>query len=141
LLVAGAWLEQIHPGRLLWHTVISAPLVGVMILVAEPGLKTYGGLSGLATGVVVLLSLDQLRTSGTTRWLWTGGLVLVALKAAYDATHPVALFAHYDQPGLRTSSSAHAAGAIIAVFHYAALRLTKTIPPGPIAASRRQGSG
>lgn len=141
LLAAGTWLEHMRPGLLLRYTLLAAPLLSMAILIGEPGLKTYGGLSGLATGVVVLLGCHQLRAPGPARWVWAGMLILVAVKSTHDAIHPVALFVHYNQADFRTSSTAHAAGAIIAVFHYAAIRLAKTIPPGPMTGSRRQGSG
>ena len=123
LLAAGAWLERVRPGLLLRHTLVAAPLISLAILAAEPGLQTYGGLSGLATGVVVLLGLHQLRTPGTPRALWIGVLALVALKSASDFASPTAWFAHYAAPGIRTSSTAHAAGALVALVHFGASHL------------------
>lgn len=118
LLAAGAWLEHVRPGLLLRHTLVAAPLISLAILAAEPGLQTYGGLSGLATGVVVLLGLHQLRSPGAPRGLWIGVLALVAAKSASDVASSTAWLAHYASPGIRTSSTAHAAGALVALLHF-----------------------
>jgi rhomboid family GlyGly-CTERM serine protease len=155
LVAAGTWLERLHPGRLFRHTLVAAPLIGSAVLAGEPGLDFYGGLSGLATGVVVLLALPQVRTSGAGRWLWAGVLALVALKLVRDQVAPAALFADLGTSGARASTTAHAAGAVAALLHHALNRWQewrqgaptpqvappKTAPPGPVADSRRQGSG
>lgn len=147
LLAAGAWLEWLRPGLLLRHTLIATPFIGLAVLVLEPGLTAYGGLSGLATGVVTLLALHQLRTPGRPRLLWAGMLVLVALKAFRDLGQPDALLVGYGAPDVRTSAVAHAAGAVAAGLHRGLGRLLgrakrrKVKPPGPVTDSRRQGSG
>lgn len=122
LVSAGAWLEHVRPGLLLRHTILAAPFIGVAVLTFEPALQTYGGLSGLATGVVVLLCLHQLRSPDPLRGLWIGVLALVAAKSASDVASSTAWFAHYATPGIRTSSTAHAAGALAAVFHHTVRR-------------------
>jgi rhomboid family GlyGly-CTERM serine protease len=118
LLLAGSWLEHIQPGRLWRHVVVAAPFISLSVLVFEPGLRVYGGLSGLSTGVVVLLALHHLRAPGASRLLWTAVLALVAVKSVHDLAHADALFARYDLPGVRTAATAHAAGALSAVLHY-----------------------
>jgi rhomboid family GlyGly-CTERM serine protease len=127
LLVTGAWLERVHPGLLLRHILIAAPIISLMVLVFEPALQTYGGLSGLATGLVVLLSLHQFREPGPARITWAGILAFVAFKAIHDANLSGALLVTYDRPGVRTSTSAHATGAITAVLHYAGIYLFRRI--------------
>ena len=122
LLAAGTWLERVRPGALIRHALGATPLIGFAILVLEPGLQAYGGLSALATGVVVLLALQQLRSPGTGRWLWAGVLTLVALKCGGDLLHLGPGFARYDESIVRTSTTAHAAGAIVAALQFAAGR-------------------
>lgn len=123
LLAAGAWLERVRPGLLWRHTLLAAPLLSLALLVFEPGLQAYGGLSGLATGVVALLALHQLRTPGAVRLLWAGVLALIAVKTTHDVTPADPWLVRYDQAGVRSSAIAHAAGAIIAVLYYMAGRL------------------
>lgn len=122
LLAAGTWLERVRPGTLLKFALVAPPLIGFAILATEPGLKTYGGLSALATGAVVLLGLHQLRTPDAPRLLWSGVLALVALKCGGDLLHLGPGFARYDEAAVRTSTTAHAAGAIAAALQFAAGR-------------------
>jgi rhomboid family GlyGly-CTERM serine protease len=132
LLAAGTWLERLRPGLLLRHTLLAAPLISWALLVFESGLQAYGGLSGLATGVVVLLALHQLRTSGSARPIWMIVLALVVLKATGDATPNGMTFVRYEQAGVRASSLAHAAGAVIAALHYLSeLLLARPTRAGP----------
>ena len=122
LLAAGTWLECVRPGRLWRHALVVTPFISLAILVLEPGLQAYGGLSALATGAVVLLGLHQLRTPDASRLLWIGVLGLVVLKCAGDVLHLGPGFARYDEATVRTSTTAHAAGAIVAVLQFAAGR-------------------
>jgi hypothetical protein len=98
-------------------------------------------LSGLTTGLVVLLALHQLRTPGAPRWPWAGVLGLVAFKTVGDLSHTGAWFVRYDAPGVRSSSVAHAAGALVAVLHYGAERLNggRWRPPENETAGARDG--
>jgi rhomboid family GlyGly-CTERM serine protease len=143
LLAAGIWLERVRPGLLWRHALIVPPFLSCAILVLEPNLQAYGGLSGLATSVVVLLGMQQLRIPGSARWLWAGVLALVASKVAAEAFLGAGCFVRYGTSGVRTAWSAHAAGALLAAAHHG-LSLksrSKIAPPGPVADSRRQGSG
>lgn len=151
LLLAGSWLEYLQPGRLWRHAACSAPFIAASVLVFEPGLRVYGGLSGLAMSVVAFLTLEQIRTSGAPRLPWLLVLLLLAAKAGHDLATSESWFARLDGAGVRTSSIAHAAGLTAAVLHVAglrgldrlrSLRAGKEIaPPGPVTGSRRQGSG
>ncbi|MDI1248591.1 MAG: rhombosortase [Lacunisphaera sp.] len=114
LLGAGACLERRHPGLLLVFTVIAAPLISLTLMLGEPAMQTYGGLSGLATGAVVLLALTELdRDSRDRAWGW-GLLILVVAKIAFDATQTSTLFAGFGTQAVRSSVLAHAAGAAAA---------------------------
>lgn len=128
LLAAGTWLERVRPGALLKFALGATPLISLAILATEPRLQTYGGLSALATGAVVLLGLHQLRTPDAPRLLWAGVLALVALKCAGDLLHLGPGFARYNESSVRTSITAHAAGAIAAALQFAAGRWRKWRP-------------
>lgn len=114
LLVSGAWLEKLHPGWLLRYTLVAALFISLTLLLGEPAMHAYGGLSSLATGVVVLLALAQLGRRGPGRSWWLGVLVLVALKIASDATQATALFAGFNPQNVRPSALAHLGGAVTA---------------------------
>jgi rhomboid family GlyGly-CTERM serine protease len=117
LLPVGMWLERLRPGLLWRHVLVATPLVSCAILTLEPDLQTYGGLSALATSVVVLLALRQCRAARAGRWLWISVLALVAAKILAEARFGGAGFARYESASVRTAWSAHAAGALAAVFH------------------------
>jgi rhomboid family GlyGly-CTERM serine protease len=133
LLAAGTWLEHTRPGLLWRHTCLAAPLIGLAVMIGEPRLQIYGGLSGLATGVAVLLALHQLRVPGPSRWIWAAVLALIAIKSVYDVTQTDALLVAFAQPGVRSSTTAHAAGAIVALAHFCIGRLFATSLPGIFA--------
>lgn len=140
LLGAGVWLERLQPGRLLHLALVAAPLISLALLVGEPAMQAYGGLSGLATGLVVLLALTQLGRRGQDRRWWCGLLVLVMVKIATDATQTEALFVGFGPQAVRSSALAHAAGAAAALalflIHPARLRTDPApqlapLPPDP----------
>jgi rhomboid family GlyGly-CTERM serine protease len=139
LVLAGSWLESVRPGLLARHILLAAPCISLAILACEPGLQVYGGLSGLATGVVVLLALHQFTAAEALRWPWIGVLAVVFLKALVDLQQTTPLLATFTAPAVRTSTTAHAAGAICALSHHAGLRFQrlKMKPPGPVTGSRR----
>jgi rhomboid family GlyGly-CTERM serine protease len=115
LLTAGTCLERLRPGLLLRHVVIAAPLIGVAIMIFEPALRSYGGLSGLATAVTVLLSLHHLRLATPARPIWIGVLALVAAKSVHDALFPGSLLVDYTHAAIQPSVTAHLAGAVVAM--------------------------
>lgn len=135
LLGAGAWLARRHQGLLFTCALLGAPLIGLALLLGEPAMQTYGGLSGLATGVVALLALTELGRRGQDRpWGW-GLLILVAAKIAFDATQTSALFAGLGTQAVRPSVLAHAAGAAAALALYFVRRIhPRHLPdqPSPI---------
>jgi rhomboid family GlyGly-CTERM serine protease len=141
---AGLWLERLQPGWLPRYLLAGAPLISVALLLAEPAMQAYGGLSALATGLVVLLALAQLVRPGAERARWWAVLLLVAAKTAFDCGHPEALFARFDVPGIRASATAHAAGALTALAFFLSrglrfcLPLTRAAHPAssPSSASR-----
>ena len=127
LLGAGAWLARRHQGLLLTYTLIVAPLISLALLLGEPAMQIYGGLSGLATGVVVLLALTELGRRGSDRVWWCGLLVLVAAKTGVDAVRGDSLFVGFGAQAVRSSVLAHAAGAVAAVALFLA-RSTRAHP-------------
>lgn len=130
LLGAAAWLEHLRPGWLLHYTLVGAPLISLVLLVGEPAMQIYGGLSGLATGVVVLLALTQVGRPGSARSWWTGALVLIAVKTAFDASHAHALFAQFDSRAIRPSALAHVAGAGTALAFFLSRPIRFCLPLG-----------
>jgi rhomboid family GlyGly-CTERM serine protease len=124
LLGAGAWLERLQPNRLPGFLLLVAPLISVILLIGEPGMQSYGGLSGLAVGVVVLLALTQRanRHAGAARTGWGVLLAIVALKLIVEAAQAAPLFAGFGTSTVRPSTLAHAAGAVMALLFFLSAR-------------------
>lgn len=114
LLAAGSLLERTRPDRLLRFTLLAAPLISAAVLIGEPQLAAYGGLSGLATGTVTLLALTELERSSRDPIWWIGFLLLVAVKSGFDAVSHRSMFSHL-ATGIQVSSTAHLAGLCAAV--------------------------
>jgi rhomboid family GlyGly-CTERM serine protease len=133
LLGAGAWLERLQPGSLVRWLVAGAPLISLTLLVGEPAMQVYGGLSGLATGAVVLLALMQWDRRPRSRVWWGAGLALVALKLGVEAAQPAPLFAGFSG-AVRPSVLAHAAGAALAAAFFLSRNFAASLPGrGPVA--------
>jgi len=119
---AGGWLEWILPRPARWFYLLAPPAISAALLVAEPALTRYAGLSGVATGVLVLLALVQWRRDAAApAWFWPAVLALVAVKVAVEARGPTPLFARFD-PDIRVVPLAHLGGIACAVIAYVALR-------------------
>jgi rhomboid family GlyGly-CTERM serine protease len=119
---AGGWLEWILPRPARWFYLIAPPAISAVLLVGEPTLERYAGLSGVATGVLVLLALVQWRRDATAPvWFWPAVLALVALKVAVEARGTTPLFARFE-PDVRVVPLAHVAGIGCAVIAFLAVR-------------------
>jgi rhomboid family GlyGly-CTERM serine protease len=135
LVMAGAWLERRRPGLLTPFVALSAPALSFMLLLAEPRMQYYGGLSGLATGAVVLLALTGLEHRGPARVGSIALLLATALKLGVEAIRATPVFV--DLGGtVRLSASAHTAGALAALLfsgirHLVTLRQTVLIVSHP----------
>ncbi len=113
--LAGAWIERagFRGGRWLW--VIAPPLVSLLMLLGEPTLARYGGLSAMATACVVFACLGELRCADAQRAVWWIILALVAVKVAWEFYTGDTIFARFDGSTVRAIPLSHAAGALAAV--------------------------
>lgn len=112
---AGIWLERIAPRLARWFYLAAPPALSAVLLVGEPSLVRYAGLSGVGAGVLVLLALIQLgRDRRSQVWFWWGILLLVAAKVVVEAVSRAPLAAHFG-PGIRVVPLAHLGGIACAV--------------------------
>ncbi|OQW94125.1 MAG: hypothetical protein BWK79_07500 [Beggiatoa sp. IS2] len=82
--VAGSFIEYRrypHFGLLCF---LMASTISILLLITQPNLYYYGGLSGLSTGAVIYLALWGLRE--TTRWrmFCQGLLIIVSVKISWE---------------------------------------------------------
>ena len=115
---AGLWLERIAPRAARWFLLLAPPFISGLLLLGDPRLYLYAGLSGVASGLVVLLSMIQLRRdTRSPAWFWPAVLLVVMAKLVLESLRSTALFVPLDA-GVRPVPLAHLGGvaAALAVF-------------------------
>ena len=111
LVPAGAWVEWAAARRARLFFVIAPAVIGVALLVFDPYLARYAGLSGLAAGSVALLAFTLLgRTMGSDRWFWWAVVGLLVAKIAIELFFPETRLARISTPDMRPVPLAHIAG-------------------------------
>ena len=124
LVPAGIWVERLAPARARFLLLLAPAVIGGAILVIEPALQRYGGLSGVAAGVLALLAIEQLARGAADRWFWWAVLVLLAAKIVGEMVAGHALFAQFNDLVLRTVPLAHVAGVVSALaVHFGVRRI------------------
>ena len=118
LFVAVVLLEKWRvPGRNVF--LVSAPLaISLAMMLFEPNLEFYGGLSGVGMGAVTLMSLHGL-ISGASRWPAVLALAVVTLKCAT----PGLQLATFDDRSIRVAGISHIAGTLFAGIVFAVTKL------------------
>lgn len=106
----GGWLECLAPAGTRWFYGVAPVFISGVLLLLEPSLDHYAGLSGLGAGLTVLLALRQWRLPTESRVIWSAVLLLVALKVAIEWWSDTPLLT----AGIRSVPLAHGAGMICA---------------------------
>lgn len=115
LVPAGIWAERLNPARLRLLLLVVPWVIGVALLVFDPALETYGGLSGLAAAVLAFLALTQLAAGKDSPWFWRAVLVFLALKICAEFLAERPLFARFYSPDIHAVPLAHLIGVAGAV--------------------------
>lgn len=123
LVTAGAWVERLAPLRTRVFCFGAPPAISGSLLVFEPALARFAGLSGLATGVLALLALVQLSSPRVRdRWIWAGLLGLIGLKIVVEWGLARSLFVDPGPSEARPVPLAHLMGVACAGLAYSAGR-------------------
>lgn len=126
---AGSWLEMIRPGSARWFYVLCPPVIAATLLLVEPTLQVYAGLSGLASGVLVFLACVQLsENSSEPTWFWVGVFGLVMVKITLETITGAPLLVH-DFAGFRVVPLSHISGGCSGVLAWASTRQPSMDPP------------
>jgi len=115
LLPAGIWAERLAPERTRRFFLFAPFIIGGTLLLVDPALARYGGLSGLAAGLLVLLALEQISHGAPDRWFWWAVLALLGLKVAVELSADRTLLARFSDPALHPAPLAHVAGIFAAL--------------------------
>ena len=119
---AGCWLELIRPRSARWFYLACPPVIAFTLLIGEPALEIYAGLSGLASGVLVFLAFVQLsENNAEPTWFWVGVFGLVMVKIALETVTGAPLLVH-DFAGFRVVPLAHISGGCSGILAWAITR-------------------
>jgi rhomboid family GlyGly-CTERM serine protease len=115
LLFAGAVLERRTNASCAGMFVLMPIGISLVLVVFEPAMARYGGLSAMVTAFIVYLALELCRSGGTTERLAAlAALMGVVVKVALDATIATPLFARLGASTI-VSTASHAAGVVLAM--------------------------
>jgi len=108
--IAGFILEQKSRWRFGIFCAVAPWIISAALLVLEPELKFYAGLSGLATGAVMLVCLEGIRDA-SWKWIAIGGMIAVTAKTVFVTGSGV----NFGAPGIEISQASHVVGALVAI--------------------------
>ncbi len=127
---AAGFLVESRRRRLLAPLCLASSLAGSLsLLLLSPGIKVFGGLSGIATMAVVFLAVDEIRAGSRTSPLWLLVLALTAGKIIMEAAMGSPLFTAAE--GIVLVPSAHVAGALAALAGQGILPQRRSVPDAP----------
>jgi len=109
-LPAGCWLESLRPRCARWLYLLGPVIISAVLLVFDPTLERYAGLSGLAMGTLVLLAIIQSTNKNESPWIWLGVLLLAAAKIVIELRQGAPLLVS-DFANVRNVPLAHLSGA------------------------------
>lgn len=88
---AGLLIEREQGGRAAYLYLTTAGVIGCALLLFEPQLDRFGGLSGLAYGSVVYLAMSNLRRRGSGSAIALVVLTVLPLKLVIDCVQPISI--------------------------------------------------
>ena len=126
--IAGWMIETKRLSNFGWLCLLAPWLISGLLLVFQPRMEWFGGLSALATAAVVYLALSGLRDGGLWRWACFATLAGIAVKIIFEATTGRMIFATIANTTTEVLPAGHFCGALIALLFYGWARLRITTP-------------
>ncbi len=117
LLVLGSVASLLNARRTVWAIALSAVVIPLAILIGQPELEVYRGLSGIDSALFALLATLLLKRAVRDRRFVLAGLIQIAIigffaKTAYEFLTGGAVFVDTLAVGFVAVPLAHAAGAV-----------------------------
>ena len=113
--VAGWIIETQKLPHFGWLCLLAPWLISAALLLFEPQMKLFGGLSALATTAIVYLALCGLHDAAPWRWICLAALLGFAGKIIFEMTTGRMMFATTGEVPMTVSVTSHIAGAVIAL--------------------------
>ena len=101
-----------------WFCLLAPWLISAVLLLFEPQMKFFGGLSALATAAIVYLALFGLHDAGPWRWVCLAALAGVAGKILFEMTTGRMIFVTTGNVPVTVSVASHITGALVALLFY-----------------------
>jgi rhomboid family GlyGly-CTERM serine protease len=113
-LVAGSLVEFRNRRLFFLLGVATAVSIGVALLAFAPGMRFYGGLSGIATAMLFLSAVQSAEQKGLLRVTGVLVAVIVIAKLLLEALSDRSLFVRFDSPSIHPAPFSHAVGTLVA---------------------------
>jgi len=111
----------IEAGRYAYYRqlcIFSALIIGLALLLFEPDMYFYGGMSGIACAIILYLGMMGLHESGPARVIYLGAVVVTLLKIGFEWFTGKPIFASEGLVPFRLVPLAHVMGAFTALGAY-----------------------
>jgi rhomboid family GlyGly-CTERM serine protease len=116
--IAG-WMIEIQKLRHFgWLSLLAPWLISAGLLLFEPQMKFFGGLSALATTAIVYLALSGLHDAALWRWICRATLLGVVAKIIFETTTGRMMFASIGNVPVTVSAVGHICGAVVGTLFY-----------------------
>ena len=116
--IAGWIIETKNLPHFGWLCVLAPWLISAVLLVSEPQMKLFGGLSALATTAIVYLALFGLHDAPPWRWVCLAALLGIAGKIIFEMSTGHMIFVTTGNVPVTVSVAGHISGALIALLFY-----------------------
>ena len=116
--IAGWIIEAQRLPNFRWLCALTPWLTSAVLLLFEPKMKLFGGLSGLATTMVVYLALFGLHNAAPWRWVCLAILMGFIGKILFEITTGRMILVTVENPSTVVSVTSHISGAAIALMFY-----------------------
>ena len=101
-----------------WLCLLTPWLISSVLLLSEPQMQRFGGLSALATTAIVYLALFGLHDAPPWRWVCLAALLGIAGKICFEMTTGRMLFATTGNVPVTVSVTSHISGVMVALLFF-----------------------
>jgi len=126
-LILGWMLERPHRRAALTTLVLMPLLVSAVLLIFDPAMERYAGLSALNLGLLLYLALQGWQRDWRD-WFWPAVLVIYVAEVIFEIVSggTGGGMIKFDDPSVKVATSAHVASAVYALAAWGISRRTKS---------------